>query len=70
MLRVVHLSDQENQSIVQLLVRNGAGGGFVRKCWPWRRIHGDNHSLCARPPAHAEHFRFIRLMRRRQRDNV
>lgn len=36
----------------------------------WRRIHGDNHSIRARPRAHADYFRLIRLVRRRQRDNV
>lgn len=36
----------------------------------WRRIHGDNHSIRARPRAHAEYFRLIRLVRAHQQDSV
>ncbi len=35
----------------------------------WRRIHGDNHSIRARPRAHAEYFRLIRLARAQQQES-
>ena len=36
----------------------------------WRRIHGDNHSIRARPRAHAEYFRLIRLAHAQQQGNL